>query len=72
MSGLPFTPENRRPRDLVALMFLSPLERLTEALERGEAFDEQNLADMQAMQRRLTAFDRALTARVTAAKGRTE
>lgn len=57
-------PDKSPPRDVWALVVLAPLERLTEALRRGDPFSTQSLADMQALQRRLGAFDAALSDRL--------
>lgn len=68
MNGLPQVRDTSRPRDCWAVMVLGGLERLTEALMRGDAFDAQSLTDMEQLSRRLGAFDRALTVRKEAAQ----
>lgn len=68
MSGLPRMADKTRPRDCWAVMVLGGVERLTESLMRGDAFDAQSLADMEQLSRRLEAFSRALTARKEAAQ----
>lgn len=68
MNGLPRIADTSRPRDCWQVMVLGGIERLTEALRRGEAFDAQSLADMNALRMRLSAFDAALTARLRAAE----
>lgn len=63
MTGLPRVADQSRPRDAWALVVCGGIERLTEALRRGDAFDEQSLHDMRALRSRLGAFSDALTAR---------
>ncbi len=60
---LPRAADTSRPRDCWAIMVLGGVERLTEALRRGDAFDRQSLADMRELRRRLGAFEQALTLR---------
>jgi hypothetical protein len=60
---LPRAADTSRPRDCWAIMVLGGVERLTEALRRGDAFDRQSLADMRELRRRLGAFEIALTLR---------
>lgn len=64
--GLPRVPDSTRPREAFALLVLEPVERLTTALRRGDAFSAQALADMEALRNRLKAFDAALDARISA------
>lgn len=66
MTGLKRIADSTRPRDCWAVMVLGGVERLTESLRRGDAFDEQSLADMAQLSRRLDAFRDALAARVQA------
>lgn len=63
MKGLPRVADTSRPRDVFAVMVLGGVERLTEALRRGDAFDEQSLGEMRLLRQRLSAFDAALAAR---------
>lgn len=63
MRGLPRMTDHTRPRDAWALVVCGGIERLTEALRRGDAFDEQSLHDMRALRNRLAAFDAALSMR---------
>ncbi|WP_136685663.1 hypothetical protein [Falsirhodobacter xinxiangensis] len=65
MKGLPRVQDASRPRDVFAVMVLGGVERLTEALRRGDAFDEQSLSEMRLLRQRLSAFDAALAARET-------
>ena len=44
-------------------MVLGGVERLTDSLRRGDAFDEQSLHDMRALRNRLKAFSDALNLR---------
>lgn len=67
MTGLPAIPTPRKPRDLMLIMLIDPVEKLTEALHRGHAFDDASLAEMIILQRRLSAFGFALQARLDAA-----
>lgn len=66
MTGLKRISDSTRPRDCWAVMVLGGVERLTESLRRGDAFDGQSLADMAQLSRRLDAFRDALAARVQA------
>ena len=61
--GLPRVADASRPHDAFALVVLGGVEKMTWALQRGEPFSAKALADMQALQRRLGAFSRALDAR---------
>ena len=63
MSGLPRVKDATRPRDCWAVMVVGGVERLTEALRRGDAFDAQSLDDMDDLCRRLDAFRNALDMR---------
>lgn len=63
MKGLPRMQDSTRPRDAWALVVCGGIERMTEALRRGEPFDEQSLHDMRALRNRLAAFDAALAMR---------
>lgn len=63
MTGLPRVPDTSRPRDVFAVMVLGGVERLTEALRRGDAFDAQSLSEMRLLRQRFSAFDAALAAR---------
>lgn len=67
MTGLPAIPTQRKPRDLMLIMLIDPVEKLTEALQRGHAFDDASLNEMIILQRRLSAFGFALQARLDAA-----
>ena len=67
MTGLPRMADTSRPRDCWAVMVLGGVERLTDSLRRGDAYNEGSLADMQALRRRLDAFGDALDARLQAA-----
>jgi hypothetical protein len=60
MPGLPKIHRDYRPRDAFQLMVLEPIERMTDALRRGDAFTAQSLEDMMALDRRLQAFRTAL------------
>lgn len=66
MAGLPRAIDTTPPRDCWRIMVLAPVERLTEALMRGDAFDASSLSDMEALRRRLDAFGRALDSRLAA------
>ena len=72
MNGLPRIADTSRPRDCWQVMVLGGIERLTDALRRGDPFDAQSLADMNALRMRLSAFDAALAARLRAAEQLTE
>ncbi len=63
MTGLPKMTDTTRPRDCWMVMVCGGVERLTECLRRGDAFDEQSLHDMRALRMRLSAFDAALSMR---------
>jgi hypothetical protein len=63
MAGLPRMKDETRPRDAWMIVVCGGVERLTEALRRGDAFDEQSLHDMRALRARLGAFDAALAGR---------
>lgn len=64
MSGLPRMPDQSRPKDAWAVMVCGGVERITEALRRGDAFTEKSLQDMLMLQRRLDAFNTALNQRL--------
>lgn len=64
-NGLPRVSDCTRPRETFSLLVLEPIERLTTALRRGDAFSAQALADMEALRNRLKAFDAALDARLS-------
>lgn len=66
MSALPRVKDTTRPRDCWAVMVCGGVERLTEALRRGDAFDAQSVADMDDLCRRLEAFRMALDMRKSA------
>lgn len=68
MTGLPRGADTSRPRDCWQVMVLGGIERLTDALRRGEPFDAQSLSEMNALRMRLSAFDAALSARLRAAE----
>lgn len=72
MNGLPRIADTSRPRDCWSVMVLGGIERLTDALRRGDPFDAQSLSDMNALRMRLSAFDAALSARIRAAGSLTE
>lgn len=59
-------PMNRR-RPVWEFVILGALERLTEWLMRGDAINDDDLADLLSLRQRLRAFDAALTAREKAA-----
>lgn len=63
MTGLPRVADASRPRDAWTVMVLGGVERLTDSLRRGDAFDEQSLHDMRALRNRLKAFSDALNLR---------
>lgn len=63
MSGLPRRRDVSRPRDVWQVMVCGGVERLTESLRRGDAYDAQSLSDMEELCRRLEAFRLALDAR---------
>lgn len=64
MSGLPRVQDASRPRDVFNVMVLGGIERLTESLRRGDAYDQQSLNEMMAIRQRLMAFDHALSQRL--------
>lgn len=66
MSGLVRARDVTRPRDCWSVMVCGGVERLTEALRRGDAFDAQSVADMDELCRRLEAFRAALDMRKAA------
>lgn len=66
MTALPRVKDVTRPRDCWAVMVCGGVERLTEALRRGDAFDAQSVADMDELCRRLEAFRVALEMRKAA------
>lgn len=63
MTGLPRVRDTSRPRDVWLLVVCGGVERMTDALRRGDPFDDQSLADMRALRNRLGAFDMALSMR---------
>ena len=63
--GLPRAKDQTRPRDTFAIMVLGPVEHMTTALRKGDAFSAQALADMQALSNRLGAFQDALDSRLS-------
>jgi len=63
MTGLRAIQTTTRRRPIWDAMVLGGVERLTRQLMEGVEFSEEDLEDMQALRRRLQAFDRALTAR---------
>ena len=65
MPGLPRATDTTRPRDAWALMVCGGVERMTEALRRGDPFSGKALEDMQRLQARLEAFSDALNARTS-------
>lgn len=65
MPGLPRAKDETRPRETFSILVLDSVERLTIALRRGDAFTAQGLADMQALSRRLGAFQSALNDRLS-------
>ena len=67
MNGLPRVTTNLRRRAVWDMVLLGGIERLTERLMSGAEFTESDLADMQALRRRLQAFSNALDARERAA-----
>lgn len=67
MTALARMKDTTRPRDCWAVMVCGGVERLTEALRRGDAFDAQSVTDMDDLCRRLEAFRSALESRKAAA-----
>lgn len=67
MTGLPRIASTVRRRPVWEVVVLGGLERLTERLMSGDEVPEADLQDLIALRQRLRAFDRALTARETAA-----
>ena len=65
MPALPRQKDTTRPRDCWAIMVLGGIEKVTEALRRGDAFDAQSVAEMQALCRRLDALKAALDERLS-------
>lgn len=65
MPGLPRAKDQTRPREAFNVMVLESIERLTLALRRGDAFTAQGLTDMEALSRRLGAFQSALDERLS-------
>lgn len=64
MTGLRAIKPTTRTRPVWDAMVLGGIERLTRRLmDGGDEFSAEELADMQALRRRLQAFDKALTAR---------
>lgn len=68
MAGLPRANDKTRPREAFAIMVLQPVERLTDALRRGDPFSEQALRDMDHLANRLDAFRAALAERIAHAE----
>lgn len=66
MSGLPRMKDESRPRDAWMIVVCGGVERLTEALRRGDPFSEKALNDMMLLRNRLEAFNLALEARLKA------
>lgn len=64
MSGLPRAKDTTRPRDAWTELVCGGVERLTNALRRGDPFSERALDDMLALSRRLNAFNDALASRM--------
>lgn len=64
-NGLPRAKDQTRPRDTFQIMVLGPVEQMTTALRRGDAFSAQALAEMHELSRRLKAFQRALDDRLS-------
>lgn len=69
MTGLPRAKDTSRPRDLVQIMVFGSIERLTESLRRGDAFDQRSLVELQHLQQRCEAFSDALDGRLRQAFG---
>lgn len=65
MKGLPEAKSTVRPREAFDILVLQSIERLTTSLRRGDAFSAQGLTDMQALSRRLQAFNDALNERLS-------
>ena len=63
-NGLPRMKDNSRPQDAWTLLVCGGIERLTQSLQRGDAFTESALQDMLKMDRRLKAFHNALNDRL--------
>lgn len=72
MPGLPKAPSTLRHRLVWETMIIGGLERLTDALRRGDEFSEADLRDMQALNMRLSAFSAALEMRVEQARAQGE
>lgn len=72
MSGLPRVQDASRPRDVFAVMCLGGIEKLTESLRRGDAYDQQSLNEMITLRQRYSAFSHALDQRLAAVTERTE
>jgi len=68
MNGLPKSKDTTRPKDAFYLVMVLGVERMTQALMKGDAVSPSGLQDMQALERRLGAFSRALNARVEQAE----
>lgn len=66
MSGLPRMKDESRPRDAWMILVCGGVEKLTEALRRGDPFSEKALNDMMLLRNRLEAFNLALEARLKA------
>ncbi len=65
MAGLPKSKDTTRPREAFSILVLDSVERLTMSLRKGDPFTAQGLTDMQALSRRLGAFQDALNERLT-------
>lgn len=64
---IPATKPMNRRRPVWDFVILGAIERMTEWIMRGDAINDDDLADMMALRQRLRAFDAALTAREKAA-----
>lgn len=62
--GLPRAKDTTKPRDVFAMLYLEPLERVTMALRRGDAFSPASIAQLEAMTRRFDALKAALDDRM--------
>jgi hypothetical protein len=65
MTGLPKVQKEWRPRDTMRFLAFEPIERLTEALRRGDGFSEEAFRDLQLLQNRFEAFGEALDYRLS-------
>lgn len=66
MTGLPRMKDESRPRDAWMVLVCGGVERLTEALRRGDPFSEKSVNDMMLLRNRLDAFNVALEMRLKA------